>query len=229
MPKSSSSGSRASGKPGCEQQSLEPVQPEQRELSKPHVQLRLATAREADLNNHANQMNRQQRRDSTPAATVSNHTYARLLTHIFTLFHFSSISQLSLTFAISDGIAKKFMACFSSSVRCLSRIRRRTEQVMTTMKATCEFRCRHSDNCCLRSAFASPTAMPESKSSSASGNQASNQASNDNTSNQCNPNNANYQGHTSSYGGDGTQANADNHANQMNPNNSAHASSRGAQ
>jgi hypothetical protein len=135
--------------------------------------------------------------------------------------------QLSLTFAISDGIAKKYWLLFF--LRAMLEQKKKSRAGHDYDESTCEFRCRHSDNCCLRSAFASPTAMPESKSSSASGNQASNQASNDNTSNQCNPNNANYQGHTSSYGGDGTQANADNHGNQMNPNNSAHASSRGAQ
>ncbi len=43
------------------------------------------------------------------------------------------------------------------------------------------------------------------------------QADLDNHSNQCNPNNSEYQGHESGYGGDGTQADLDNHSNQCNP------------
>ncbi|MEJ1821187.1 hypothetical protein ACR8E0_22270 [Salmonella enterica subsp. enterica serovar Paratyphi A] len=39
----------------------------------------------------------------------------------------------------------------------------------------------------------------------------------DNHSNQCNPNNKEYAGHKSEFGG--TKADADNHANQCNPNN----------
>jgi hypothetical protein len=54
-----------------------------------------------------------------------------------------------------------------------------------------------------------------------------NQADWDNHANQCNPNNENYQGYDSHYGGDGTQDDLDNHANQMNPNNDAYYSSRG--
>lgn len=42
----------------------------------------------------------------------------------------------------------------------------------------------------------------------------------DNRSNQCNPNNQTYQGHTSGYGGTGTRADLGNHSNQLNPNNS---------
>ena len=42
----------------------------------------------------------------------------------------------------------------------------------------------------------------------------------DNHANQCNPNNPNYQGHTSGYSGTATKADLDNHANQLNPNNS---------
>lgn len=54
-----------------------------------------------------------------------------------------------------------------------------------------------------------------------------NQASSNNHSNQCNPNNSNYQGYSSSYGGNGTRADYNNHSNQMNPNNGAYSSSRG--
>ena len=52
-------------------------------------------------------------------------------------------------------------------------------------------------------------------------------AARDNHSNQCNPNNANYQGYNSAYQGTGTRADLNNHGNQMNPNNSAYSSSRG--
>lgn len=48
-----------------------------------------------------------------------------------------------------------------------------------------------------------------------------------NHANQCNPNNSNYQGHSSSYSGSGTRSDFNNHSNQMNPNNSAYTSSRG--
>ena len=40
-----------------------------------------------------------------------------------------------------------------------------------------------------------------------------------NHSNQCNPNNRNYQGHDSSYTGTGTKPDLGNHSNQCNPNN----------
>ena len=53
------------------------------------------------------------------------------------------------------------------------------------------------------------------------------QAALNNHANQCNPNNSNYQGHTSSYTGTGTPADLNNHANQGNPNSDAFASSRG--
>uniref|UniRef100_A0A915JTA4 Uncharacterized protein n=1 Tax=Romanomermis culicivorax TaxID=13658 RepID=A0A915JTA4_ROMCU len=42
-------------------------------------------------------------------------------------------------------------------------------------------------------------------------------SANDNKSNQCNPNNANYQGHNSHYSGTGTKSDLNNHSNQMNP------------
>ena len=48
-----------------------------------------------------------------------------------------------------------------------------------------------------------------------------------NHSNQCNPNNSNYQGHSSSYFGSGTRSDVNNHSNQMNPNSSTYSSSRG--
>ena len=41
----------------------------------------------------------------------------------------------------------------------------------------------------------------------------------DNKSDQCNPNNPSYGGHTSGYSGTGTKADLDNHGNQLNPNN----------
>ncbi|CAF4533911.1 unnamed protein product [Didymodactylos carnosus] len=43
-------------------------------------------------------------------------------------------------------------------------------------------------------------------------------ASNDNKANQCNPNNSEYAGHQSGYGGTGDAADLNNHANQLNPN-----------
>lgn len=48
-----------------------------------------------------------------------------------------------------------------------------------------------------------------------------------NHSNQCNPNNGNYQGYSSSYQGSGTRSDLNNHSNQMNSNNGAYYSSRG--
>ncbi len=48
-----------------------------------------------------------------------------------------------------------------------------------------------------------------------------------NHANQCNPNNASYQGHTSSYSGSGTRSDLNNHSNQMNPTSSTYSSSRG--
>ncbi len=44
----------------------------------------------------------------------------------------------------------------------------------------------------------------------------------DNHSSQCNPNNSEYKGYTSSYTGTGTKADLDNHAGQMNPNSSSY-------
>ena len=49
-----------------------------------------------------------------------------------------------------------------------------------------------------------------------------------NHSNQCNPNNSNYQGHTSNYQGSGTKSGLNNHSNQMNSNNTAYQQYRGA-
>jgi hypothetical protein len=48
-----------------------------------------------------------------------------------------------------------------------------------------------------------------------------------NHSNQCNPNNSNYQGHSSSYQGSGSRSGYNNHSNQMNSNHSAYQASRG--
>ena len=48
-----------------------------------------------------------------------------------------------------------------------------------------------------------------------------------NHTNQCNPNNSNYQGYTSSYTGSGTRSDVNNHSNQMNPNTSSYSASRG--
>ena len=45
------------------------------------------------------------------------------------------------------------------------------------------------------------------------------QSNRNNRSNQCNPNNRRYKGHTSSYSGKGTKADLKNHSNQLNPNN----------
>ena len=41
----------------------------------------------------------------------------------------------------------------------------------------------------------------------------------DNRSDQCNPNNSGYQGHTTGYSGTGTRPDLNSHANQLNPNN----------
>jgi len=40
----------------------------------------------------------------------------------------------------------------------------------------------------------------------------------ENHSNQCNPNNQNYQGHTPGYSGTGDKPDLDNHSDQLNPN-----------
>ena len=62
------------------------------------------------------------------------------------------------------------------------------------------------------------TRQRSSKMSSAEGTGRT-KADQDNRSNQCNPNNSRYQGHTPEYSGIGTKTDLDNHANQLNPNN----------
>ena len=58
------------------------------------------------------------------------------------------------------------------------------------------------------------------------GSQGNNSSTNNNHSNQCNPNNSTYQGHSSSYSGTATRSDLNNHSNQMNSNNYAYQSSR---
>ncbi len=47
-------------------------------------------------------------------------------------------------------------------------------------------------------------------------------ADSDNKSDQCNPNNSKYEGHSSGYSGTGTKDDLDNHSDQKNPNNKKH-------
>ena len=61
--------------------------------------------------------------------------------------------------------------------------------------------------------------MSSSQSSSGGTNSSQTQSNLDNKSDQCNPNNPRFEGHTPGYSGTGTKADLDNHGNQLNPNN----------
>ena len=64
------------------------------------------------------------------------------------------------------------------------------------------------------------TTMSEQKGKQDTGKQdTGKQADRDNRANELNPNNPEFRGGSSKYGGDGTQADRDNHSDQLNPNN----------